>query len=147
MSQFSIIDKVDLFKQTNELICSDLINTSVSKEKLQRDFIILENKLRTKQVEKKALQIKRAELEKNIIEVNKEVGNKKILFLLEEKDVEIQNLKKRLKMPHEAHVQIVELKIVLREKQVLEDELHNTKEVVGTIKDQKEMMGNQVNIF
>ena len=31
MSQFSIVDKVDLVKQTSELICSDLISTSVSK--------------------------------------------------------------------------------------------------------------------
>ena len=48
MSQFSIVDKVDFFKQTSELICSDLINTSASKEKLQRDFRKLENKLKTK---------------------------------------------------------------------------------------------------
>ena len=31
MGQFSIVDKVDFFKQTSELICSDLIATSVSK--------------------------------------------------------------------------------------------------------------------
>ena len=37
MNQFSISDKVDMFKQTSELICSDLISTSVAKDKFQKD--------------------------------------------------------------------------------------------------------------
>ena len=36
-SQFSIVEKVDFFKQTSELICSDLIATLVSKDKLFRE--------------------------------------------------------------------------------------------------------------
>ena len=44
MGQFSVVEKVDLSKQTSEMICLDLISTSVSKDKLQRDFKILENK-------------------------------------------------------------------------------------------------------
>ena len=39
------------------------------------------------------------------MEINKEVGNITRKTLIEEKNVEIQNLKKKLKMPHEAHVQ------------------------------------------
>ena len=105
MRQFSIVDKVDFFTQTSELICSDLINTSVCNDKLQRDFRKLENKLKNEHDEKKALQIKKAKLEKKIMDINKEVGNITMNTLIEEKDVEIQNLKKKLKMPHEAHVQ------------------------------------------
>ena len=48
-----------------------------------------------------------------MIEVNKEIGNNALNSVLEEKDVEIQNLKKKLKMPHEAHVQTTKLKTVL----------------------------------
>ena len=59
MSQFSIVDIVDLFKQTRELTCSELISTSVSKENLQRDYRKLESKLKTEQGEKKTLQIKK----------------------------------------------------------------------------------------
>lgn len=40
MSQFSVVDKVDFFKQTSELIFSNLINTYVSKDKLFKDFKI-----------------------------------------------------------------------------------------------------------
>ena len=64
MNQFSVVDKVEFFQHTSELICSNLINTIVSKDKLFRDFKKLEGKLKTKQEEKKALQIKRIELKR-----------------------------------------------------------------------------------
>ena len=66
MNQFSVVDKVDFFKQTNELICSNLIGTTVSKNKLFRDFRKLEGKLKIEHAEKKALQIKKTELEKKL---------------------------------------------------------------------------------
>lgn len=59
MGQFNVIDNVDMFKQTSEIICSDLISSSVSKDKLQRDFKRLEKKLKIESAEKKALLIKK----------------------------------------------------------------------------------------
>ena len=59
IGQFSVVDKADLFKQTGEIICYDLISTFVSKDKLQRDFKRLENKLKTESAEKKTLLIKK----------------------------------------------------------------------------------------
>jgi len=50
-------------------------------------------------------------------------------------------------MPHEAHVQTSELNTILQEKKVLENELQNTKAIVGTFKDQKEVLENQVMIL
>ena len=47
MNQFSVVDKVDFFKQTSELICSNLISTLVSKDKLFRDFKNIEGKIKT----------------------------------------------------------------------------------------------------
>ena len=55
MNKFNVVDKVDVFKQTSELICSNLINTTVSKDKLVRDFKKIEGKLTTKQAKKKDL--------------------------------------------------------------------------------------------
>ena len=46
MGQFSVIDKVNLFKKNSEMNSLELISTFVSKDKLQRDFNRLENKLR-----------------------------------------------------------------------------------------------------
>ena len=59
MGQFSVVDKVDLFKQTSETIYSNLIRPPVSKDKLQRDFKRLENKLKTESSKKKALLMKK----------------------------------------------------------------------------------------
>ena len=47
MSQFNIVDKIDFFKQTSELICSDLIATPISKDKLFRETKKLQNKVNT----------------------------------------------------------------------------------------------------
>ena len=69
MGQFSVVDKVDLFKQTSEMICSYLISF-ISKDKLQRDFKRLENKLKTESAQKKALLIKKSKLEKKIKEIS-----------------------------------------------------------------------------
>jgi hypothetical protein len=55
MGQFSVADKVYLIKQTSEIIFSELISTFVSKDKLQRDFKRLENKLKTESGEKESI--------------------------------------------------------------------------------------------
>ena len=71
------------------------------------------------------------------MEINKGDGNDAFKNMIKEKDIEIQNLKKKLKLPHKGHVQTVELKNVLQENEVLQNELQNTKAMVGTIKDKK----------
>lgn len=144
MNQFSVVDKVDFFKQTSELICSNLMSTSVSKDKLYRDFKKLEGKLKMEQAEKKDLPIKKVELEKKIIEINQGNENEAMNKIVEEKKVEIQNLKKQLKLTMESPVQIVELKAVLQEKEVLQTELKNTKEIVGTITAEKPSLEGKI---
>ena len=59
MSQFNIVDKVDFFKQTGELICSDLIATSVSKDKLFRENKKLQNKVKTEMLKKGPYRLRR----------------------------------------------------------------------------------------
>ena len=144
MNQFSIVDKVDFLKQTSEFICSDLISTTVSKDKLVTDFKKLEGKLKTKQDEKKALQIKKSEPEKKIVEINQGKGSEATNNIMEEKEAKIQNLKNKLKFPIKSVVQTIELKAVLQEKQVLQTELQNTKVVVGTIRDEKAALEDQI---
>ena len=89
MNQFSVLDKVDFFKKTSELICSNLIGTMISKDKFVRDLKKLEGKLKTQQAEKKALQINKSELEKKIIEINQGQGSEAINKMVEEKEEEI----------------------------------------------------------
>ena len=138
MNKFNVSDKVDLFKQTSELICLDLISTSVSQDRLQRYYKKLENNLKYETTEKKALQIKNTDLEKKVLEISKGSANDALHKAISKKEAEIQSLKKKLKLPHDSHVEIAKLKIVLEEKQNLESELQNTKAMVGTIQGQKE---------
>ena len=67
------------------------------------------------------------------MEISKGNANDALNKVISEKEVEIQSLKKKLKLPHDSHVETAELKIVLEEKQNLESELQNTKAMVGTI--------------
>ena len=53
-------------------------------------------------------------------------------------------MKKQLKLPSEGAVQTMELKIVLQEKEVLQAELQNTKAIVGTIRDEKVSLEDQI---
>ena len=94
-------------------MCSNLISTTVSKDKLFREFRKLEGKLKTEQAEKKALQIKKTKLEKKIVEINQGKGNESMNKIVKDKEAEIQNFKKQLKLPSESAVQTMELKIVI----------------------------------
>ena len=89
MNQFSVSDKVDLFKKTNELICSDLINVSIAKDRLQRDYKKLENKLKIEVAEKKEIQIKKTELENKVLEISKGNANDALNKVISEKEAEI----------------------------------------------------------
>ena len=86
MNQFNVVDKVDFFKQANELICSNLISAIVSKDKLFRDFRKLEGRLKIEQAKKKALQIKKTELERNIVEINQRKGIEVMNKIVQEKE-------------------------------------------------------------
>ena len=89
MNQFSVVDKVEIFKLESELICSNLISTIVSNNKFIRDFKKLEGKLKIEQAKKNALQIKKSELEKKIIEINQGKGSEEMINIVEEKEAEI----------------------------------------------------------
>ena len=120
MSQFSMVDKVDFFKQTSEFICSDLIATSVSKDKLFRENKKLQDKVKTQNAEKMALQIRKDQLEKKLLEQSKQNGDNNMTLLIQGKDAEISSLKTKLKIPQEAYVQTSELKTVMEEKENLQ---------------------------
>ena len=79
-------------------------------------------------------------MENIIKEINRGKGKQTLNSLISEKDVDIQSLKKKLKIPHDAHVETAELKVVLQEKQALETELQDTKSIVGAFQIQKEVL-------
>ena len=89
MNQFSISDKVDMFKHRSELICLDLISASVAKDRLQKDYKKLENKLKTKVAEKKVIEIKKIELEKKVLQITNGNADIPLNRIILEKEVGI----------------------------------------------------------
>ena len=90
------------------------------------------------------MQIKKAKLEKKIVEINQGNALEAMDKMVEEKEAEIQNLKKQLKLLVESPVKTFELKTVLQEKEDLQTKLQNTKAIVGTIKDEKAILEDQI---
>ena len=147
MSQFSIVDKVDLFKQTSELICSNLIATLVFKDKLFRENKKLQNKVKTQNVEKRALQIKKDQLEKKLLDQSKQARDSNLTLLIQERDTEISSLKKKLKIPQEAYVQPSELKIAMEEKDSLQKQLIDSQANFASCNNQKLLLEEQAKLL
>ena len=147
MSQFSIVDKVDFFKQISELIYSNLIATSVSKDKLFKENKELQNKVKTQNAEKRALQIKKDQLEKKLLDQGKQVGDNNLTLLIQEKDTKISSLKKKLKILQEAYVQTYELKIVMEEKDSLQKQLIDSQANFVFCNNQKLLLEEQVKLL
>lgn len=144
MSQFGIVDRVDFFKHAGEMICFDLINVSTSKEKLQKNLSKLERKLNSKVLEKMNFQIKKEELENQVLELVNDGANDTIPSLIQEKETKIQTLNKNVKIPHDSRVQTTEWEKVIQEQETLESKLQNTKSVVGTLKAHNEEMEKKI---
>lgn len=49
-----------------------------------------------------------------------------------------------MEIPHDAHVESAEMKVVLQEKQALETELQDTKAIIGTFQNQKEVLESHI---
>ena len=52
-----------------------------------------------------------------------------------------------MKLPHDSSMETAELKVVLEEKQNLENELQNAKAMVGTMQSQKEELEHEIYIL
>ena len=100
-----------------------MIATSISKDKLIRENKKLQDKVKTQNAEKWALQIKKYQMEKKLLDQSKQNGDNNMTLLIQDKDAEISSPKKKLRIPQEAYVQTSELEIVMEEKESLQKQL------------------------
>ena len=134
LDKISVLDKIQLHKQTRDIIYSYLLHAMVRVNKLQVLVDKLEVQLKHEKVENKANSIQIKKLQADIISSGNETGNTQaIKRLLEEKDNALQVLKKRLKIPSTEHVQSSELLALQEEK----DRIHQ---------DMMEYKGNTVKL-
>ena len=110
LDKISVPDKIQLHKQTCDILYSDLLHATMRVNKLQILVDKLEVQLKHEKVENKANAIQIKKLQADIISSGNERDNTQaIKILLEEKDNALQVLKKRLKIPSTEHVQSSEL--------------------------------------
>ena len=105
LDKISVPDKIQLHKQTGDVIYSELLHAIVKIIKLQSLVDKMEIQLKHEKVENKANQIQIKKLQGDIISLGTEPSNMQATKkLLEEKDNTIQVLKKKLKVPNAEHV-------------------------------------------
>ena len=117
LDKISVPDKIQLHKQTRDVIYSDLLHATVKVTRLQSLVDKIEIQLKHEKVENKANLIQIKKLQGDIISLGTEPNNVQAMKkLLEEKDNTIQVLKKKLKVPNNEHVQSSELFTLQEEK-------------------------------
>ena len=106
MDKISVPKKIQLHKQTGDVIYSDLLHATMKITKLQFLLDKMEIQLKHEKVENKANWIQIKKLEGDIIKLGTEPNNMQATKkVLEDKDNTIQMLKKKLKVPNTEHVQ------------------------------------------
>ena len=120
LDKISVPEKIQLHKQTWDIIYSDLLQNIMKINKLQALVDKLEVYLKHKKVENKENSIHIKKLQEDVINSRSELGNAQATrTLLEEKDNTIQVLKKKLKIPNSEHAQSPELLALQEEKDSL----------------------------
>ena len=106
LDKISVPDKIQLHKQTGDIIYSDLLHAMMKINKLQVLVDKLEVQLKHEKVENKVNSIQIKKLQEDVISSRDEQGNAQaIRILLEENNNAIQVLKKKLKIPNSKHAQ------------------------------------------
>ena len=117
LDKISVPDKIQLHKQSRDVIYFDLLQAIVKITKLQSLVDKMEIQLKHEKVENKANLIQIKKLHGDIISLGTEPNNVQVTKkLLEEKDNTIQLLKNKFKVPNNQHVQFLELIALQEEK-------------------------------
>jgi len=128
LDKISVPDKIQLHKQTRDVIYSDLLHAIMKINKLQSLVDKMEVQLKHERVENKANLIQIKKLQGDVVSLGTEPGNMQATKkLLEEKDNTIQVLKKKLKVPNVEHVQSSELFTLQEEKEKIYQEMMDYK--------------------
>ena len=120
LDKISTPDKIQLHKQTSNIIYSDLLQAMVRINKLQVLIDKLEIQLKHEKVENKANVVQIRKLQTDIASSDSTQAVKR---LLEEKDNALQVLKKKLKIPGTEHVHSSELLALQEEKDTVHQEM------------------------
>ena len=134
LDKISTPDKIQLHKQTNDILYSDLLQAMMRISKLQVLVDKLEVQLKHEKVENKANAVQIRKMQTDIASSDSTQAVKK---LLEEKDNALQVLKKKLKIPGSEHVQSAELMALQEEKEKIHQEMMEYKGKAVELQEEK----------
>ena len=144
MDQVGIPDKVNFHKQASKILYSDLLNSYLSKTKLEEKVIKLEEHMKREKVASKGWKTQAKKLEVDLVNLSsipaKKKSNKK---LIEEKDNLIESLQKKLKGVPLDHPQTEEILVIQAEKEELKKEVMELKAKVLQITKEKEDLAKE----
>ena len=121
-------DIIHLDRKTDEILNTRLLKATLQISKMESSKIKTQDLLRKVRVENKALIIKFKKLQDELVKVDGQVDKGALdQKLLDEKEMEIQVLKKKLKIPSSQLIQTYELNEFEKEKEALNIELTNYK--------------------
>ena len=128
LEKIPTIDIIHFHRETNDIIYTRLLKSTLQVSKLESDKNKDHGLLWKEKVENKALRIKIKKLQEDLLKVNgqsdKGVVDQK---LLNEKEKEVQVLKKKLKIPSTQLIHTSELTEFEKEKEALSTELSDCK--------------------
>ena len=124
LDKISVLDKIQLHKQTGDIIYLDLLHAIMKINKLQALVNKMEFQLKHEKVKNKANLIQIKKLQVDVKSMGSEPVNAQATKkILEEKDNTIQVLKKKLKFPNVEHAQSPELFVLQEEKDKVYQEM------------------------
>jgi hypothetical protein len=130
-----LVDKMDLHRQTGEMICRDAMQASLGMKKLQNMADKIQKQLKQEKLANRTKQMRIDELENWVIELGANPkDSKSIQALIKTKDTKIYTLNKKLNIPNIDHVQTPELQEVQQEKDQLLGQMVQMKEQLNCMR-------------
>jgi hypothetical protein len=107
------LDKMDLHRQTREMLNRDIMIATLGIKKLQAINENIREQLKNEKLANKTKQIRVEELEQWVMDLGDNPQDVAyVQALMKTKDTKIEALKKRLKIPGLEHVQTLELQVI-----------------------------------
>jgi hypothetical protein len=131
LEQIHIVDKMDLLRQTREMVNRDVIQMTLGMNKLQKVNNQLKEQLRQEKVLTRTKQIRIDDLMKKLLRLRDNSKDEEPMQqIMSSKDNEILILKKKLHLTDLDHVQTPELQAIQREKDHLLNQMVHMNEQI-----------------
>ena len=128
MDKITTPDKINFHKQASEVLCSDLLKSYLNKTKLESKLTKLEEQVKRERVASKGWKVQVKKLEADLVaQGSKDKESKATKKLLDEKDKQIENLQKKLKIPVTDHPQTNEIMAYRKKNDDLKEEVLDLK--------------------